>query len=197
MKEDILEQLCEEYLQMIGYFTVCNVKFQPDKSDPDYEMQQDAVASDVDVIGFDPRKSGPEQVMVCSCKSWQEGFFPKWEIKQIERKKIILGREAWRHYSELCSPKWATALRRKIKDKTGRDEFVYCTVVTKIGDGESKDAWENYEPFKKVLGCPIRILTLNEMIDKLTPDIGTTVANSSIGRILQLLNASGFIRKRA
>ena len=36
MKEDILEQLVDDYLKFNGFFTVHNVKFQPAKTDPDY-----------------------------------------------------------------------------------------------------------------------------------------------------------------
>ncbi len=35
MKEDILEQLVDDYLQMRGYFTRHNVKFKPRTSHPD------------------------------------------------------------------------------------------------------------------------------------------------------------------
>ena len=36
MKEDILEQLVDDLPEVRGFFTVHNVKFQPDRSDPDY-----------------------------------------------------------------------------------------------------------------------------------------------------------------
>jgi hypothetical protein len=36
MKEDILEQLVDDYLKFNGFFTVHNVKFQPTATDPDY-----------------------------------------------------------------------------------------------------------------------------------------------------------------
>ena len=52
MKEDILEQLVDDYLKFNGFFTVHNVKFQPAATDPDYIKRDDCVASDVDVIGF-------------------------------------------------------------------------------------------------------------------------------------------------
>ncbi|MGD0651640.1 MAG: hypothetical protein ABSA97_10970 [Verrucomicrobiia bacterium] len=74
MKEDILEQLCEEYFQLKGYFTVGNVKFKPARNASGYDVLQDAVHSDVDVLGYKPLEKGSERVVVCSCKSWQKGF---------------------------------------------------------------------------------------------------------------------------
>ena len=36
MKEDILEQIVDDYLQFKGYFTTHNVRFKPDPAHPDY-----------------------------------------------------------------------------------------------------------------------------------------------------------------
>ena len=58
MKEDILEQLVDEYLMHKGYFTMHNVKFKPRSDHPDYIREKDAVASDIDVLAItssDPR----------------------------------------------------------------------------------------------------------------------------------------------
>ena len=49
-KEDVLEQIVEDYLQHRGYFTVHNIRFRPDPAQPDYVTNQDAVYSDVDVV---------------------------------------------------------------------------------------------------------------------------------------------------
>ncbi len=191
MKEDILEQLCEEYFQLKGYFTVSNVKFRPDKNVPGYKVSADCVHSDFDVLGYHPRKTGSNRVVVCSCKSWQKGFFPSRVIKQIKRNQKVSGREAWRAYRELCSPKWATALRDEIRDRTGTTQFTYYTVVTILGKRERRETWEKCEKFRQVLGCPIKLLTLQEIIKDIAPKLSHTVANSNIGRILQLLKASG------
>lgn len=58
MKEDVLEQIVDDYLQFDGYFTMHNVRFRPSPDDPDYERAQDAVPSDVDVVGYHPAKGG-------------------------------------------------------------------------------------------------------------------------------------------
>jgi hypothetical protein len=64
MKEDILEQLVDDYLKFNGFFTVHNVKFKPADDHPDYFKQDDCVASDVDVVGFHPIREGTERVWV-------------------------------------------------------------------------------------------------------------------------------------
>lgn len=70
MKEDILEQLVDDYLQLKGYFTIHNVKFRPAQDDAAYVTNQDTVHSDVDIVGFHPLLNGPDRVWVASCKSW-------------------------------------------------------------------------------------------------------------------------------
>lgn len=78
MKEDILEQIGADYLNLIGYFTQTNIKFRPLKTDPEWDGTKDGVYSDIDIIGFNPNKSTPEKVIAISCKSWQDGFWAKW-----------------------------------------------------------------------------------------------------------------------
>ena len=74
MKEDILEQLVDDYLQAKGYFTRHNIKFKPRPDHPDFVTKDDSNHSDIDVIGYHPRLLGPARVVAVSCKSWQGGF---------------------------------------------------------------------------------------------------------------------------
>ena len=55
MKEDVLEQVVDDYLQTQGYFTRHNLRFKPDPGHPQYVSRDDSVPSDVDVIGFNQR----------------------------------------------------------------------------------------------------------------------------------------------
>ena len=191
MKEDILEQLVDDYLKFNGFFTVHNVKFKPSKEDPDFIKDQDSVPSDVDVVGFHPKRQGVERIWVVSCKSRQEGFDPKDQIAAIEGKKIRGGRDAWRGFRELATRKWADSLIREIENLTGSAQFIYFTAVTKLNGDAS--LWQKYEPFKKTLrGNPIKILTLQEMLDELYKKTKTTVASSDVGRLLQVIKASGW-----
>jgi hypothetical protein len=135
MKEDILEQLVDDYLKFNGFFTAHNVKFQPAKTHPDYIKKDDCVASDVDVIGFHPKREGTERVWVVSCKSWQAGFDPREKIAAIEGDKISSGRLAWRAFRELQKPKWADGLIAEVERLTGSTQFTYVTAVTKLQAG--------------------------------------------------------------
>jgi hypothetical protein len=191
VKEDILEQLVDDYLKFNGFFTSHNVKFKPAAIHPDYSKQNDSVASDVDVIGFHPMREGTERVWVVGCKSWQIGFDPRDRIAAIEGNKIREGRDAWRGFRELVKPKWADALINEIERLTGSSAFTYVTAVTKlIGD---PSVWENYQPFKDNLrGNPIKILTLQNMLTNLYAKTKMTVASSEVGRLLQVIKASGW-----
>src|SRR5437016_9060172 len=63
LKEDVLEQIVDDYLQMEGYFTIHNMKFKPSPSHADFNGRLDSVASDVDVVGYHPRRRGHERVV--------------------------------------------------------------------------------------------------------------------------------------
>ena len=175
---------------MKGYVAQHNVKFRPDSSHVDFEKKKDSNHSDIDVLGFNPKLSGPERVLAVSCKSWQGGFKPSARIKLIEESKKISGRKAWKAFRELVKPKWSEAFRAKVFELTGGEEFTYVTAVTKVkGD---KECWGNYQPFLETIGAPIRILTFKDMLDELWTSSTKTVAPSDIGRTLQLIKASGW-----
>jgi hypothetical protein len=191
MKEDILEQLVDDYLKFKGFFTIHNVKFQPATDDPDYIKRADCVASDVDVVGFNPKRKGVGRVWVVSCKSWQIGFDPKERIESIEKDKVISGRQAWQSFRELAKRKWADGLTTEIERLTGSSRFTYVTAVTKLR-GEPA-VWQDHPPFRKILrGNPIRVLTLQEMLSDLYSRTKTSVAPSEVGRLLQVIKASGW-----
>ena len=191
MKEDVLEQLASDYLGAMGYFTLANIKFRPDSSDPDYDSRQDSVHSDIDVLGFCPTRMGNERVVAVSCKSFQEGSWPESEVKAIDENKIVSRREASRRYRELVVSKWARAFRTCIRDLTGENSFVYITAVTKVNGDRSP--WENNSKFRETLGNDIRLLSLNDMVQAVLPMLTNTVANSELGRTLQLFKASGIL----
>lgn len=192
MKEDILEQLVDEFLQLKGYFTIHNVKFHPSANDPGYAAKQDCVDSDVDVIGFNPRLRGHDRVWVVSCKSWQAGFSPKEWVTRIERNKFVSGRHAWKAFRELIKEKWANALIRKVKECTGSSKFTYVTAVTRLKGGE-RSRWEEHPLFRKNLRRnPILILTLDEILREVFKETKKTVAGSEVGRLVQLMKASGW-----
>lgn len=191
MKEDILEQLAADYLELDGYFTVANVKFRPDPDAPDYDPKQDSVHSDIDVLGYNPLRMPPERVVAISCKSLQEGFWPAWELEAIKENRVISGREAWRRFRELARPKWGAAFRKAVQDRTGDASFTYVTAVTKLN--ADRAPWEQAQFFHENLQAVIKVITLEEMVAAVLPRLTTTVANSELARTLQLLRAAGVL----
>jgi hypothetical protein len=98
MKEDILEQVVDDYLQARGFFTRHNIKFQPRKSHPAFNTLDDSVPSDIDVLGVNPNLRGRSRVWVVSCKSWQAGFRVRKVLEELKQNKIRSGREMWRFF---------------------------------------------------------------------------------------------------
>jgi hypothetical protein len=189
-KEDILEQLVEEYLLHEGYFVQHNLKFRPSEDHSDYVKQSDSNHSDIDVLGVHPLRTGPDKVVAVSCKSWQGGFNPAAELDAIAKNKIVSGRERWKPFRELVSPKWSEAFLDKIEETTGTCSFTYITAVTRVnGD---RLLWEQNAAFRKALGGnPIQVLDMRTLLAKVLSQLTTTLANTSIGRMLQLIKAAG------
>ncbi len=194
MKEDILEQLVDDYLKSRGFFTIHNVKFKPSATHPEFSRVKDSVHSDVDVIGLHPKLKGVDRVWVVSCKSWQSGFDPNDRIAAITHNKRREGREAWKSCRELTNPKWSDGLIKAVEELTGSPKFTYVLAVTKlIGDKGAKSVWEQHPPFRANLReNPIKILELEDVLTELYGKVNTTVAPSEIGRLLQIIKASGW-----
>lgn len=192
MKEDILEQLVEDYFQRRGYFTRHNVKFRPQKKHKDYAKKDDCVHSDIDVLGYNPLEHGAERVVAVTCKSWQSGFSLA-KLKETPETSKLAGRPMWKHFRELMVDKWAEAFRDEIEKATGSTKFTYYLAVTKLrGDQEQAvKAWENCVRFKEALNNnPLKILTVEKILDYLWKDAETTMAESEVGRLLQVVKAS-------
>jgi len=191
MKEDILEQLVDEYLMHKGYFTMHNVKFKPRKDHPDFITKKDAVASDIDVLAIHPLLEGPERVIAVSCKSWQEGFNPGSSLECIATDKQIGGRTAWLHFRELCNDKWADAFLGAVQSATGTRQFTYWTAVTRLNNPTSRESWETNPEFRRRLeGNAIRLVSFSDMLDDVWGKLSKTVAATELGRIIQLMKAS-------
>jgi hypothetical protein len=132
MKEDILEQLVDDYLQSNGYFTRHNIKFRPRRDHPDFVSNQDSNHSDIDVIGINPHLRGANRVWAVSCKSWQAGFRVERKLKELAEDKRVGWRQAWQSFRELTSPKWSEAFINEIEKVTGVRKFTYVLAVTVI-----------------------------------------------------------------
>lgn len=193
MKEDVLEQIVDDYLQTRGYFTTHNLRFNPRKSHPQYVSQKDSVSSDVDVVGLHPMKSGPDRVMVVSCKSWQTGFDATRILAQLRGEVPNPKRPQELRFRELWIEKWAEGFVERIYTVTGQRQFTYCIGVTFLTG--NTQAWL-YDPTisRNLQGNPLRFLTLEEMWSAVLKEITTTPASSQIGRLAQLLKAAGLTK---
>jgi hypothetical protein len=189
-KEDILEQIVEEYLVHKGYFVQHNIKFLPRRDHPQFVSNQDSNHSDIDVIGFHPTLEGERKVVAVSCKSWQMGFNPASEIDAIVNEKVRRGRQAWQAFRELCSPKWSEGFVAAVKQATGTDRFTHVTAVAKlVGD---KSVWEKHRPFREALGGnPVTIITFREMVNDIQGKLTRTLAGTEVGRMIQMFHAAG------
>lgn len=196
MKEDILEQIVDDFLQFDGFFTTHNVRFGPRSDHPEYVAAQDSVSSDVDVVGYHPKKSGPERVVVVSCKAWQAGLDATAQLAELRgEKKPPAKKKPWRHFRELWIPKWSEAFRKAIFDLSGQRDFTYRIAVTRLkGDA---DAWGKDPTISANLnGCSVGFLSLAEMWPRMLAEPTTTPASSEIGRLAQLLKAAGLTAKK-
>ena len=134
-------------------------------------------------------------MMVITCKSWQDGF----EIAGMARSlltdppnEMIGGKPAWKHFRELVVPKWSAAFLSAVKSATNTEEFIHVTAITAATDINEKSVWENEPRFKAALKeNPLRIVTLSEMLEHISAQLGTTVASSQFSRTIQLIKAAG------
>ncbi len=190
VKEDVLEQIVDDYLNFQGYFTIHNVPFHPDKLRSDYESREDSVPSDIDVVGFNPKKSGVERVLVVTCKSWQGGFHAERLLEQLQGKRKNPKREIWRHFRELWVPKWSDAFRQEIERRTGESRFAYKIAVTRlVGD---PTGWSSDPKIAANLpGCSVGFLEMREMWESILSGLTERPAPSELGRLAQLLKAAG------
>ena len=187
-KEDILEQIVEEYLTHEGYFVRHNIKYRP----ADFKQ----TPSDMDVLAVHPLRNGPERVRVVNVKSWQVGFNFQYQRKLIDDDINGTNKLGKMRYRELMKPKWSEAFVARIAELTGTDKFTYVLAVT-LAKGD-RSIWEQSADFKKALrGNPIEVITLKEMVDRILPGITKTPAGTDIGRTLQLLRAAGMSLKSA
>jgi hypothetical protein len=188
-KEDVLEQVVEEYLIHKGYFVQHNLKFLPPKDHADFISNQDSNHSDIDVLGYHPILQGERKVVAVSCKSWQSGFNAAAEIRAIEADKVLRGRKVRLAFRELTMPKWSAGFMNAVRNATGTDRFTHITAVAHLV-GE-RAAWENYRPFQDALnGNPVAILTFREMVIEIKAALTTTLAATEVGRMLQMFIAA-------
>jgi len=209
MKEDILEQLVEDWLiAQKGWFVKHNVKYRPCKRHPEYIPNKDSVHSDIDILAFSNLLKGKDRVRVVTCKSWQNGFdIRKWkthlelEPEYNERSSAFKPREKWKYFRELTSDKWTESFINMVKDETSQKDLTYYIAVTKyIGSEEDKESFEQSQILKsrfKKFGSDfqIKIISiekiLSDLFDRLKKKDTPVLEATEVGRLLQLIDAAG------
>lgn len=200
MKEDVLEQVTADYLQLEGYFTQLNVRFGPGRDSQGYVSQKHSVASDLDVLAYRPGDPNPwSRVVAVSCKAWQEGLSPTTFLNIFEGRTKENSAMNKMTFKELTDPLWGEAFRRKIRDLTRQEEFTYMIAVTRLPRGvdqeEAAASWIRVpEISKQLMGAPLKFVTLTEMWNTIVDRTTTTLAPSDLGRLAQLLKAAGVLK---
>ena len=118
-----------------------------------------------------------------------------------ERKEKFAPREKWKYFRELTSDKWIKAFLDKIESETGQRQLNYYIAVTKLKDEsigyKSLTTPKKIENrFKKYRGkIQLSIITLEDILgdyfDRIKEKETTSLESSDVGRLLQLINASG------
>jgi hypothetical protein len=204
MKEDILEQVVEDWL-LSHPSTFCrhNVKFRPDSGVLEYNHKKDSSYSDIDVIGIHLKNSGVDRVSAVSCKSWQEGFNPGRALDTLlnNPEKISGGRPFWKAFRELANKKWGQAFARKVYSETLSKDFTYYLFVTKLVGTDIEKEKSDFEHCQRFIDnlkfdndskVVVKILSFKEMYKKYYQNnITTTLEATDLGRFMQIVRASG------
>jgi len=109
MKEDVLEQVVEDYLQLRGYFTIHNLRFKPDKvtlNTSRTKMAFRATSSRWHQSIADRASAGPRR----SCKAWQSGFEAAAKLAQMRGERKQPKCQTWQHCREL----WESQVVRSV-----------------------------------------------------------------------------------
>lgn len=108
------------------------------------------------------------------------------KLAELQQNKRVSGRRAWQFFRELMVPKWSEAFRAAVWQATGSKRFTYVTAVTHLSGDRSE--WEQNLRFRRaMMGNPVRLLSLSEIVSSILPRITKTPASSDLGRTLQLL----------
>jgi hypothetical protein len=73
---------------------------------------------------------------------------------------------------------------------TKESEFEYWIVCTIFRDPENEELWIKNADFHKNLTPHLRIVSLDEIFGETARRLGTTPANSELGRLIQLLKVA-------
>jgi len=193
MKEDVLEQIMEDYLSKKGFFTKHNIKYLPNNKEGNNSNKY-TNHSDIDILAFYPQqeKGKEKKVIAVSCKSWQTGV----KLDKIVDKPNDV--TVQKQFRELVCPEWIKAFADKIYELTGTKEFTYYLAITRVSDISKTEVWKDKfkeyfeENFKKILNVEIKveIITFDKIFRDYWGEVNKkTLESTEIGRLIQLMKA--------
>ncbi len=157
------------------------------------------------MLAYEVHAKDYERVSVVTCKSWQVGFNPeRWVLNLTNKKDARMGsRDAWKFFRELVSQKWTNAFVREIEKETVQTTFTYYVVCTRLYGKTDRTVFEQSTAFLKNFeragaDFRIKIMTFEELFkeyfDRVQKNSRTTLEATQIGRLLQLIKASGVLK---
>lgn len=213
MKEDILEQLVEDwFISKSGRFIKHNVKYRPDQSKIIFnDKNKYSVHSDIDLIGIDLfAENDSDKAIVVNCKSWQAGAdLKKWLkiikeglLEKQKNEKYNIDVKYWKKFREFIDPIWTEAFVNKIFLETGEKSFTYIFAVTKIKKDIVQEFINNNlltQNFKKFgFNVKIKVIDIRTIFNEVflrmdEKEVLVTPETTNLGRIIQLFRASGIL----
>lgn len=211
MKEDILEQIAEDWLlSSPGCFAKANVKYRPHGKGS--IKSKDSNHSDIDIIALFIDKTKRISVKIVSCKSWQGGFSRQVFIEASKNKaKYSKNQKMFREkrFRELFQPKWTKAFLDEIERQTFSKTFQYYIAVTRETSNTNAKINQDFAIccrriktfFKKQYGVNISIQTITVKVmlkeirsrarlDQHNLTNEHTLEPSMLGRLLQVINGA-------
>ena len=171
---DLFEQLVGDYLTEKGYLCKFNVNYR--------KADRKQTGSDIDVLA--KRQKPPHDIIVGDCKSWGEGLWGDWMLKEPPKKDILRERD---RFKPLFRKEWRDGLAEKIKAEFGTERFTYTIYCARLREQSSALGKLH------VGGNPVRIVTLAEMIFETEKRLGIrseetdSVEPTTLGRFVQLM----------
>ena len=200
MKEDVLETIGADWLsQKPSVFVKTNLKYRPPKDSFDFDIQKDNIHSYIDILSLD--LNNLEIVTILNCKSWMDGFdckkFNDMLVDSNNHNKQFGGKEYWKHFRELISPKWNKGFVQRIKEENQSFKSLKYIILSLYA--KNKESIINWKTNKLILNnfesqninlLSIEIIELKDLIKDIDTNSSQYAENSDFTRMIQIMKAS-------
>ncbi|MBB5986042.1 hypothetical protein [Sphingobium lignivorans] len=183
------EELVRAALNAQGYLTFENAAYRLHGNAKSLAGQDNPqlTASDIDLIGFAPRKKGPQRVLAINCKGSREGLRLPADAERISgrTRAPVAGCVPETGFRELCQPDWAIAFKDCIYRWTGERSFMHVMAVRSY-TGE-KRLWSCHPPFQQMLTEHLDIWDLDHIVRKIHEGRERLHVSNSVLKLVDLL----------